>query len=220
MKTVPNKISTEELLKALEGKESEQATAIQESLVFTNDVPLFLSKYDISPGEHKISKNMLYRLYCRFSAERVRRYEFSATLDLFLTIEAANIYVNKTPAEISTYIAQKSKAAWQKYSPAHPSTRKHFEEFLEGVELKAGNKWVQTFILKEIYNQWCRKERKTIRFKTKPFASMLKLYDIPNKRTEYVDNWFKIDESVLSYITPEEIRKLKDDRKPKKEKKK
>lgn len=211
MKKLPNKISTEELLKALEGSETEESTAIQESLVYHNDVPLFMSKYNLGRGENPVSKLSLYRLYCRFTKNKVRRQEFGVTLDLFITANGKYWLLDKDQDYVTKLLNQKSKVGWVKYSPAHPSTKKHFEQFMEGVGLKAGNKWVEAFVLVKIYHKWCRENRKSIRFKPRSLVAITSLY-LETRRTTNIANWFKVDETILNYLSPDEIRKIRDDR--------
>lgn len=219
-KQLTNKVSTEDLLKALDNTETEVITAAEQNLVYKNDVPAFFSKYNIGPGEHKIRSHMLYRLYCRFSADRVSRYEFSATATLFLNNENTCFFIDKPRDEVAKMLTSGDNRHWSKYSPAHPATRKHFEDFHAGVGLERGNKWVETFVLNAIYKKWCKANRKISRFKPQTFTRMMNMY-FEQRRTAFIENWFRVNESVLDYLTPAEKQKVKDDRsKAKKEKQK
>lgn len=210
MKKTPNKISTEDLLAALEDA-PESHNPVHEIFDFKNDVPKYLAKYEIEAGENSVSRRDLYRLYIQFSDFPVNSKAFNMSLTNFVQARSQkNVLINKTKVQIQELLHQKYKKNGR-YTPAHVSTRKHFETFLEECKIKPGNKWVEHWVLLYIYHKWCRENRKSIRFKSKSFTSMVKLY-LESKRTTNISCWFKIDESALLTLTEDDRRKIQDER--------
>lgn len=210
MKKTPNKVSTEDLLKALT-EAPESNNPVHEIFEFKNDVPKYLAKYEIEAGENVVSRRDLYRLYLQFSEAPVTPKTFNMSIFGFVNDEnSSSVRINKTKAEIQALLHERNKKSG-KYTPAHPNTRKHFEQFLTEANVKPGNKWVEAWIVLYIYQKWCRQNRKSIRFKPKSFTSMTRLY-IESKRTTDVNTWFKIDESILSTLTDEDKRKIQNER--------
>lgn len=210
MKKLPNSVSTEDLLKALD-ETTEASKPIDEIFDFRNDVPVFLSKYNIQSGENQVAKRSLYSLYVRSSEAPVSRKTFLVAMGNFVTDHTRTTFaLNKTKMEINALI-QNTKPVSIKYSPAHVKTRKHFEDFLEQNNIRSGTKWVESEILLYVYQKWCRENRKSIRFKPNTFVKMLKLF-LDNKKTTHYANWFRIDEAILTSLTEKDRRNIQDER--------
>lgn len=210
MKKLPNSVSTEDLLKALEGN-ADVAKPTDEIFDYRDDIPLFLSKYNIQAGENSVAKTSLYSLYVRYSETPLPRHQFKISLLNFVPEMSDHTYgLNKTRTEITTLI-QKSKPKVARYTPASATTRKHFELFLSENNITPGSKWIDGFSFLYIYQKWCRANRKIIRFKPKSFIKIANLY-FENKKTTYINNWFKVNESLVQTLTEEDRRKIKHDR--------
>ena len=210
MKKLPSKISTEDLLKALDSKE-EVKEEIREVFDFGNDVPLFLSKYKIESGTQTITKKKLYRLYKQFSETPVNLYEFYLTVGGFIESYKDDHYlINLNRAEIHNLI-QKNKPNSKKFALTSVSTRRHFELFLEETDINKGQKWVEAHVLIYLYHKWCRANKKSIRLKPKVFVSFARLY-LETKRTTHQFTWFKVNEVLINSLTEDDKRKIRNDR--------
>ena len=217
MKKTPNKISTEDLLAALENNDELKSVEVQETFDYKNDIPLFLSKFNIEAGSNTISKSVLYRLYHQYSKFPVSPQEFTATTGLFLNIISQRCFgINKPKAEIMQLVTVKQQASGR-YKPSSLTTRKHFERFMEENNVKNGNKWIEAGVLLYIYTKWCRETRKSIRFKLPSFTTVAKLF-LESKRTTHINSWFKVHESILEKLTDEDRRKINDAKLERKEK--
>lgn len=216
MKKLPNSVSTEDLLKALEGN-TDVAKPTDEIFDYKDDVPLFLSKYEIEAGENIVSKSSLYSLYIRYSETPLPRSQFKHSVLNFIPDLSIKTYgLNKTRTEITSLI-QKSKPKVARYTPANANTRKHFELFLSENNITPGSKWIDGFSFLYIYQKWCRANRTSIRFKPRNFIRIANLY-FENKRTTYINNWFKVSENLLQTLTDEDRRKIKNDREKRRQK--
>lgn len=209
MKKLPNSVSTEDLLKALETT-TEASKPIDEIFDFHNDVPLFLSKYDIQSGPNQVSKISLYSLYVRYSNAPIPKRDFLLSVGAFVAgYSLTSFALNKTKIEIRSLI-QKEGPVNNKYSMTGVATRKHFELFLSENNIRSGKKWVESFVLVYIYQRWCRNNRKLIRFKPNNFVKVAKLF-LEHRKTTYINNWFKVDESLLLTLTEEDKGKIQDE---------
>lgn len=209
MKKLPNKVTTEELLKALEST-PEDSKEVLEVFDYRNDVPLFLSHYGIEAGENRVGKRAIRSLYIQYSEVPVNGNAFGQAIANFISGDQHNYNINKTRQEITALLHKKNKKR-PRYNDTNVASRKHFELFMEETKIRPGNKWVEAYILQAIYKKWCKENRKYVRFKPIMFTVMGKLY-LEWKRTTALWSWFKIDESVLDYLTPEDKEKIRHDR--------
>lgn len=205
-KKLPNKISTEDLLSALESPESIDTKPVIEIFNYRNDVPLFLDKYKIEAGPHKVSKRSIHRLYLQFSETKLDSRTFGVSITEFVDFDANNYLINKTKPEILALLTKK-KSKPARYNIANVGTRKHIEEFLAENNIAEGNKWVENYILHYIYEKWVKENRKTSRFTESNFTSVMKLM-LPSKKTTQHSSWFKIDQSVVDKLTEDDIRTI------------
>ena len=211
MKKLPNKITTEDLLAALENPETTDTKEVLEIFDFINDVPLFLDKYKIEAGENPVSKRSLYRLYLQFSESKVNSLAFGQAITQFVNFNNTNYFINLTRKEVTALLHAKNIKP-SRYNIASIGTREHFQQFLEENEIRAGDKWVEGYILYYIYKKWCRQKRKIIRFKHNPFMTMLKLH-LPNKRTMHYGCWIRVDQAIMEKLSYEDIGNIMQERK-------
>lgn len=213
MKKLPNKVTTEELLAALDSPESIDTSPVIEIFNYRNDVPLFLDKFKIEAGPNKVSKRSLYRLYLQFSESKVSSHMFGVSITEFVSFDKTNYFINLTKKELLALLTKKDQKL-SRYNIASIGTRKHLELFLEENSIRAGNKWIENYVLYYVYRKWVKQNRKTSRFKSNGFTSIMKLM-LPHKKTLYHNAWFKIDESILEKLTDEDRMKITMERREK-----
>lgn len=87
---LPNNISPEELLKALQ--EAEEGTSSLDSTT------IFLTKHKIEPGTNRVNANLLHAIYKQETIGAVNRKEFKAIVRMYLSrAEGTEYYLANLP---------------------------------------------------------------------------------------------------------------------------
>lgn len=213
MSRLPHQISTQELLDSLEEKKEQVSEENKLDFEFKNDVPKFLSHFKLEAGNNPVQKNLVRRLYLQYSKEKVDPKEFGSSICIFVQHTKHNYLLNITQVELYKLLVGKPKL--NRFNIGVPSTRKHFETFLEDTKIVSGNRWIMTKFIYAIYVKYCRANRKLVRFTNNNFARICRLY-FEYKQSMRNDIYIKVNENILENLTEKEIQKVKDGKKKKK----
>lgn len=164
MKKLPNILSTEELLKALEDN-----TLIVDELVNNyqspddSDVLNFISKFSIYPGTNKIKLSLLYRLYKLSFLNPVSNISFNKVIQDYVQYEMHNeqlhVFINQDPLKLLESIKlEHRKATKRKRTDLKHDVR--FEQFIKHYKIKRGLRPVDSSTLYYFYDKWSYENKK------------------------------------------------------------
>ena len=227
LRKLPSEFTTEELLELAKDTtfNKEERDVITEHI---NDVVPFLSHFDIKPGTDIITKRFFYNLYKEWSTNPILKASFDDIISqYFLIHQKGNKYyylINKNSLQLSKRLyklilertVDKTKSK---------NYKNHFDSFLTANKVKAGNYWIESFILYYLYDKWTYKNKNNNPLGRNQFFNFCTLYFKHKRRTSNRLQWFAVNKSILKHFTSEQlerIRKGHDDasRKPKKTKNK
>lgn len=198
MTRLPHHISTDDLLLALESAEDTETTE------WSNDVPYFLSHFKLEQGSYKVHSRLLYKLYCLYSKNPLRKYDFTCTTAQFIQFERNYYRINIPPIRIAKVVNQKKQDTSVNFN-ANLAVKKHFETFVRKAQLKKGSSFVEGVILHEIYRHYCIDAKIKTRMTYINFIKVCKLY-FPIKRIGSSKAvWFNINDEIVSRLLTEEI---------------
>lgn len=142
--------------------------------VFESDVIAFLSHYKITGGQHKIPADSLYKLYCIWSKNRIKRNQFSLQLSLYIPKEARYYLINKDSSEI---ISDLSSVIKKKKSPLirKRANWDHFKAFLNAHSISNGEDWVEAHVLFHFYDKWIYNTNRKKRISNHNLLQFLKI---------------------------------------------
>lgn len=211
---LPSTASYEELLAAMEQEELtmdevesvETQQEIPEILEYDNNVIPFLSHYQIQPGDYLVTKSQLYTLYKQHVDEPLSALSFHRIVGQFIghfRNYSGNFYkINLHQFKLSEYVF-KLRVGKRKKVDKSNTYRKHFEAFMNKMGVERGNKWLEGYILQEIYRDFCRERKKRPSFGYENFLKMARLYLEHRRVSSSRAVFFKINESTYNYFTEE-----------------
>lgn len=220
-KVLPNTVTTEDLLKALETKE--EIIKINED----NDILGFFNFYNIKNGNTKVQFKALFKLYNLWSKQPLGKETFYSMLRMYFRTgrmgdyKVAYISVNSLAIGEKTLELLKEKKEDPTKSPAR---RRHFNNFLEKYHISPGKDLIELEVLLFLYDKWTYE----IKRKTKmAYATIIKMFkiDFEIKQPKQNKYWVKIDRLALINVTEESLSRIregyyaKEKRKKKKQKK-
>jgi hypothetical protein len=193
-KRLPNEQSLEELLKTLEETKDENIVGV------TDDVFIFISTFNILPGNETVLKQSVYTLYKNWSKDPISKYSFSIKMSKHFKVHMKGpryyyeINLNSFQVEKETLVLlEKSKTNITK----RPSGQKHFESFLKHYDIKKGKVWVQSFVLMHFYDKWCYKNKKKNLLSESSFFNFCKIYFEYKRNSESRMMWFGLNEEFV-----------------------
>lgn len=206
MTKLPHNISTQDLLNALEGAEDTETTE------WSNDVPHFLSKFQMEEGENKVKVDLLYKLYKLYSKYPVRQQEFTMTVSQFIPCDGKYYKINVKPMRIAKVVNTQSKIGLVRFTTSL-SIKRHYERFLHDNSVKKGITWVEGLILYEVYRRYCIDKKFQLRMTYMNFIKVTKLY-FKHKVIRRKSTWLQIDNEIIQrLLTPEIIEQVNSRRK-------
>lgn len=210
LKTLPSQLSYEELMEAMEDAPEVEG----EVLEHTEDVVPFLSSYNVTPGDHLVSKRLLYKLYRTYSKNPVPQQPFILQVGDFVATKFAGgrpfFCLNQDNFAISTAIFKNEKRIEKTKSLTY---QKHFQWFLTGRGVKKGSKWVEGFILFYIYRDFCKSHRINPKLGYENFHKFLKLHFKFRRLRENRSLWFQVDSTTHSILEESEKDVIRESRK-------
>lgn len=208
--------STDDLLDLLDSDEETYSVDVVE---FSNDVVSFISKYNIKAGENSVKRNLLYKLYKEYSVSPVEMLKFSTVLGEYLPRFTnsrgawfkLNIEALKVTKELFTLLnANKRKAT------TSVPTMNHFKYFRDSCNIHEGDKWIEGFILFEVYKRWNKFREKKPILGYPRFLNMLKANFKHRRITENRSEWFRVTTGYKDYVTEDDIKAIRHNRQRKK----
>jgi hypothetical protein len=199
-KVLPSQLTDEEILALLES--NEEVEVINAGVFdYNNDIVPFLSFYNITPGDTKVSKKLVYKLYKTYSKEPLTQHNFTTQIGNYIEHDRDHFLVNIDQFAISQHIYEAEKTRDKTKSLSY---QKHFEWFLSNAGVETGVDWVEGFILFYIYKDFCKSRRVHPKFGYVNFHKFLKLH-LPYKRIgENRSLWFRVNDHIANKYTEEE----------------
>lgn len=198
MRKLPQHISDEELLAALDSADDTETTE------YSSDVPHFLAKFKIDQGSYKVRKSLLYKLYKLYSKEPLTRPMFSTTAAEFIPVSSKNYFSINIPAMKIANVVHTKKQSTKVNFNASLNVKKHYEKFILAVGMDKGTNWVQAEVLHEIYRFYCIDNRMKSRLIQTNFVTVSKLYFEHKRLTESRAMWFKVDKEIVDRLLTKE----------------
>jgi len=221
-----HQLSEEELLDLLEKSPdvSENKTTELDLLQYDDDLKIsaFLAHFNIVHGDQKVSSRLLMDLYKNYTKTTINSQRFNSQMGRYLTCSISkNIVhynINIDMLKISEYLL-KEKSKGKKTVSMNNARRKRFEEFLKDNNITSGQKWLQGYIIYEIYLDYIKKNNKSSLFSYRKFIMLLSLYFQGKRITENKSRWFRVNIEAVNYFTKEKRDEIEKGRCKKKGKK-
>lgn len=148
-----HELDTDDLLKQLE--DAPEATSVEESHEFDDQVVQFIQKYNIKPGNNYYRTFFLYRLFKLTYPDSMNCNKFTiAMCRFFQTVQTKNnqtvFLLDKSLFELSAEMDKLIRA--NKTKPQRsPTYVKYYEEYLKRYSLAPGTTWTCINVL---YDMW------------------------------------------------------------------
>lgn len=211
-KRLPTDFELEELLKLVTETPVDDAVAILE----LNDVVLFLSTYDITPGPNLVLHRLIYRLYRLWSKQPLTHQQFTQEMVKYLiSYEKRDQWyylINTAAFKLSAKAYELLKAQTVNKTKSK-NYKRHFEAFLKFHGLTPGTLWLESYLIFYLYDLWANKKPKPLG--EKQFHKFAKLYFKHKRRSDSQVEWYAVDESVLRFLPQEHIDQIRQSRKRK-----
>lgn len=190
-------ISNEELLDLLKD-DSSQTSNFQ----YQNDILEFISFYQITQGDYKITARLLYKLYKYWSKSPISQNSMSNDLALFFAKSSASIFLINKPREFFLEKSSKKKVNKTK----RKQWFKHFKGFIEKYNLKSGRFFVKDIVLYNLYDKWTYKNNNHNPLSLPQFIKFCRLFfHKPYPKEIKGSMWFSVDSEIQEYFTPDLI---------------
>lgn len=193
-KQLPNEQSLEELLKTLEETKEESIVGV------SDDVFIFISTFNILPGNETVLKKAMYDLYKNWSKDPVSSYTFSLKMTKHFKTHMKGpkhyyeLNLNSFQIEKETLVLLEKTSSQRIKSP---NWQKHFESFLQHYGISKGKTWVQSFVLMHFYDKWCYRNKKKTLLSEVSFFNFCKIYFDYKRNSESRMMWFGLNEEFV-----------------------
>lgn len=210
-KSLPTLLSESELLAALEEVEKIPETKGDiktQILEHYNDVVPFLSNYKIEPGETPVNKRILYRLYkTHYSKDPVSSLQFHHIVGQFLgyyyNLSGGFYKLNQDNFTIASHMYKEHNNKRIEKTKSN-TYRRHFELFMQKQNVQPGNKWMEGYLIHEIYKDYCRQSGMS-----KPklgrdnFHKFMKLFFKHRRISDSRAFWYMVNEETTTILNEE-----------------
>lgn len=202
----------EELLKLLE-----EAPDVEVDIDgHTNTVVPFILRYNIKEGEHRVTSNLIYKLYKAYTKDPLPKREFTRIFkDYFvehMTGSTRYYMLNEPAIRVSDWHLKLLKKQPKRDRTKNPKYIENFQSFLRTHGIEKGNTWVEGFVLYEVYKQKYRKQHTKPMLSYNVFYKLLNLSFESKRLTENRGAWFGVNDSFKKYISDKEIEKVRKSR--------
>jgi hypothetical protein len=208
-KRPPNKLSDNELLDILNRTSLEDKDRIKIEDSSDNDILRFISFYEIEEGKHFVSSSLMYKLYKAWSrgmslssqfghqfSQYFSKYQIGLSYGYLLNIDKL-----KVSKQLFNYLNADSKI--------QKTVRKtHVANFIKKYGIKRGTFEIDLHSLYYLYDKWTYSYKKKVPLSKFVFFNVMKLFLSTNPLTGHNKTYFLIDETILNYITREEIERI------------
>jgi hypothetical protein len=210
MKKKINEYSIEELSKLAESTEDTKTERIIEDA--GTDVLSFVTFYNLKAGRDVVPQKTIYFLYKEWSKTPLPKKTFEIELSKYLVpnqIGGVIVYrINKKATEISAkaweLILLKSREATK-----IPQIKKHFELFCKAYDIKPGDYFVQSFVLYDMYDEFCYKTKKKTHMGPQEFHNVCEVYFKQKRLTQNKLAWWGLDPSIKKHLTMDRLLRLR-----------
>jgi hypothetical protein len=197
LRQLPNNHKIEDLLDSLNSQEEVSVVG------YSDDVFSFLTFFKFEPGNNLISKKLMYNLYKRWSNVCYSKVEFGLKIaDYFEAhVKGPKTFwkVNHNSLQVNEFLLkylEKKSIDKTKY----PRWKKHYEDYLKFYSIKKGNKWIQSYVLKHLYDKWCYDNNRVSLLSSNQFFNFCKLYFDYKRNTDSRMQWFGVNEEFMNTI--------------------
>lgn len=191
-----NKISDDELLKALEtAKETKEPPKSSEIL-------RFIDTFKITQGPYKTGSKFIYDIYRKWSKKPLDQRSFAKEFGNYFSRKSEKYELNLNPKEFASLRA--SKNSYKTDKTKSPFYKQHFELFLNKFDIKRGTLYIKTAVLYDLYDKWHYKNFKKKNNTIMPilFNEFMRLYF--DNKIDHMTNYFGIDKMILNHLTVEQ----------------
>jgi hypothetical protein len=225
------KLTEAELLKILSEPSDDNVTPVSEdesarirvlNSEQSDDIVRFLAFYDIQPGNHIISTLTLRKLYNSWTKQypkpsfKVFKRSVSKYLLPMRYPNSESVYylINKdtysVEEENQKLREKKHKAKIYTYKR---NNIKHFQNFLDYYDIRAGKVYIEMFLLYYIYDKWVSKNNTKYRLSEPIFSDYCTLYFPKHLQEVTRRRVFGINKTILEIISEEELNQIYEGRK-------
>lgn len=177
------------------------------STLDSNSVLNFIINNNINPGNERVSGKALYKLYKHKTKAPVKQREFVTKLNEIIIPQVSGYKTYYSINISASKIAQEAYKLAEDTKPVtrYPSFQRYFKTFLEAYQIKAGNFYIEGFVLFELYKKFNKRRHKKSLLGIRQFHNFCMLY-FDNKRiTENRSQWFAVTEDILLHFEEGEI---------------
>ena len=214
MKDILTKKEKEELLKLLDD-DSIQETSNDDSDISTDtdEVLPFIYKYNLKSGDSAVNFEIIYKLYIDFASFSISKSQLKRRLNMFFDFvkRGSKYYIKLNTSDLKIaeeMYKQKNKKKVDVRSSIGKT--KHFQLFMEDMDLTPGKNYIPGYLLHELYKMFCRNKKKVL--SQVNFIKMASLY-YPVKLVRGNIKWFGLEEGKLEkHLTGEQIEQIKEKR--------
>lgn len=195
---INSKLTDEQLLEALEQKESEVDFAKK----LQDDVLNFIIKFGVNPGKFRVRKKLLYHVYKNWSRNPVNDRTFNYTLNMYVDSNSSTVKISMSAFKFTEHAYETIRKELKPKKDSLASKKRHFESFIKRFDLtkpatRIGRQRIHVGVLIYLYDIYCYdKGYKEHLLTDKQFRSFLNLY-FENTRTRVGYSYY-VKKSPLS----------------------
>lgn len=221
LQKLPNDLSVEELLKALEQTSKEEnQKAFSQSLPdvdeneFNDAYPVasFLNAFDIKDGKNLVSDAVLYSLFKIWNKEtKLDKNWFNKQLLKFLNFKKITrgqtnkkfYYVNDSATKLVKYIDHYRKEK-KRNTRTNKNYKKYYEKFFKDIGIERGPLFVEADVLYHVYDTYMyKRNRRSYPYHNFELVCTL-LFEV-KYFTDYSSPWFGVSENIKQHISKEAV---------------
>lgn len=229
LQKLPNDLSVEELLKALEDtSKSEKKESVSSTLPNIQDDSLneeypiasFLDAFQIKNGNALVSDAVLYKLFTVWNkTSGMNKNLFNRQMQMFLLrapVKRGNttkVYyrINEAATKLVKYVNHYHKEK-KRNQRTNKNYKKYYEKFFKDIGIESGPLFVEADILYHIYDTYMyRRNRKSYSYHT--FELVCSLFFEVKYFTDFTAPWFGVSENVKQHISKEAVENWRKGRK-------
>jgi hypothetical protein len=170
---------------------------------------MFLSKFKLESGDQFVRPSLLYKLYKIYSNNPLEQTAFSISCADFVPREGNYFKLNISPIKLTKILNPPTNHN----QLSSLRVKKHYDKFLEVTKIIKGSRYVQGFLLYELYRFYCIDAKIGKRLRYENFISISCLHFETKRIGESKGKWFRIDPQVLDILGDEHIKKVIESRK-------
>jgi hypothetical protein len=158
-KQLPTDYELEELLKLVNSSKDDPHVYGD---LEPNDIVLFLSTFEIQPGQNLVLHKLIYQLYKLWSKQPLNHQHFSIEMAKFILpkdVDNRHYYLINSSAFKLSAKSYQLIAAKTIDKTKSKNYRRHFDAFLKHYDLKPGKCWLESYLIYYLYDLWTYKKK-------------------------------------------------------------